>query len=362
MRIYLADRRLMPLNASQLFRKSFVMTLGASLALTAVAIIYFSRWVIVGTLIGMGIGALASPLLNYLHRKLQIPRGLGAVLFILLLMAAMGSVGWILVDLTSSELVPLIGEFPKLLTEARSRMMNIFGRFQWFRNSLESVDLGSATQSAIQAIYQGLQLGTVAIAGLFFSIFIALYFASDPGAYERAFLSLFPAHRRVAMRGLFRMSARSLRQWFYAQLIAMSIVGLMTGVGLWIIGVPYAAGFGLLTAALDIIPYIGPMIAFIAVGIITLASDPGNLVWVALVFIVLQQFEGDVVVPLAMKAGVQLPPIHLMVLMLVMAQGFGILGILIAPPLLAIGRSIYLVTHVRNMDARITREEHRKAG
>ncbi|OFZ19916.1 MAG: hypothetical protein A2X94_14770 [Bdellovibrionales bacterium GWB1_55_8] len=345
-----------PSESAALFRKTVIVTSAGILTVAAALALYLSRWIFLGAVIGLGIGSLATPLLDTLKRRLRIPQGLGASIYVFLLFTVMSGITYILVNIVASQLGPLIDEFPKLMTDARRGLIELFGNAAWIRNALQSIEPGPAVQGAAQALYQGLQFGTVAVTGIVFALFIALYFAGDPDSYARAFLSLFPAYKRPGIKRILTASGVTLRKWFYAQLIAMSVVGFMTGIGLWIIDAPYPAAFGLMTAVLDIIPYIGPMMAFLAISIITLAENPGNLIWVAVIFVVMQNFEGDVVIPLAMKAGVKLPPIHLMVLMLIMASWFGILGVLVAPPVLAISRNIYLSTYVKRMDQKISDE------
>jgi predicted PurR-regulated permease PerM len=122
----------------------------------------------------------------------------------------------------------------------------------------------------------------------------------------------------------------------------MLLIGLITAIGLWLAGVEYWAVFGLLTAVLGIIPYFGIILVVIAATLITLASDPSKVPWVLGVFMFTQQLEGNVILPLIMKGKVELPVVPLLIFMLIMGTFFGILGVFIAPPLLAIFRTLYI--------------------
>ena len=136
-------------------------------------------------------------------------------------------------------------------------------------------------------------------------------------------------------------SARVVRVWFRAQLIDMAIIGAITTIGLLLVGVNYWALFGLLTAILGIIPYVGVMMVVVLVSLVTLASDPGQLPLVLLVFFVTQQIEGNVVLPMVMKGQAEIPEALLVVVMLFFGSWFGLLGVFVAPPLLAVMISLY---------------------
>ncbi|MGZ3699501.1 MAG: AI-2E family transporter, partial [Bdellovibrionota bacterium] len=177
-----------------------------------------------------------------------------------------------------------------------------------------------------------------------------LYIASRPASYHAGFLSMFPARMRARLTEVRGESARALRGWFVSQVLAMLIVGVIASVGLKVIGSDYWFQLGSLTATLELVPFIGPAAAFFAAVLVTLASQPDKIWWVGGYFLLLLRLEGDLIIPLLMRGRIELPPVHLLTLMLVMGEGFGVLGFLVAAPLLAVLRKIYLMTYVPRMD------------
>lgn len=133
----------------------------------------------------------------------------------------------------------------------------------------------------------------------------------------------------------------------------MSIIGLITSVTLKLIGINYWLLFGLTTAVLDIIPYVGPILAVIFTSIVTLGTQPDKIYWVIGSFLIIQQIEGNLLIPLIMRDRVQLPEAPLIVLMLILSNWFGVLGAFVAPPLLAVVRTIYLMTYVPRMNQKV---------
>ncbi len=196
----------------------------------------------------------------------------------------------------------------------------------------------------------------MAISGLIFALVIGLYTAVNGKEYfDKTIEAFYPKYREKAVRVL-EHSAQVIRAWFKAQLIDMVIIGVLTAVGLWIVGVEYWAIFGLLTGVLAIIPYVGIIIVVIIACLITLASDPSQIPWILLVFAVTQQLEGDVILPMVMKGGADLPVVPLLIFMLFLGTFFGILGVFMAPALLAVLRVVYIDVYLPIIERKRQRE------
>ena len=314
------------------------------------AILYSTKWIILATLVGLGLGVLVSPIVSLLKRRLKIPRGIIAFLSLIVILGITGGSFYLIIAITSDQITSLASQFPTFIEDTQKYIFDLFSKYPKARAYLERIPLGSAAKNTIQTLFQGIQFGATAIGGLFFILILALYYAATPASYLDALLSALPARLRNRARELFTLSGSALRAWFLAQLIAMLIVGSATAIGLLIIGVQYWLVIGLLFTVLDIVPYLGPFVAAGVAVVITLATDPDKTVWALGLFIIIQQLEGDLIIPLVMKGRITLPPIQLIVLMLVFTQWFGILGVLIAPPVLAILRTLYLAAYVPKME------------
>jgi predicted PurR-regulated permease PerM len=133
------------------------------------------------------------------------------------------------------------------------------------------------------------------------------------------------------------------------QLLLSAIIGTSAGVGMWLLGaldlVPgadrYALLFGLWTAVIEVIPYIGPWLSAVPPAIYALVVDPISVLWVAALFVFIYQVEGHVVVPNVMANALRLHPLLVIFGLLAGAELYGIAGILVALPLLAAGRAIW---------------------
>ena len=126
----------------------------------------------------------------------------------------------------------------------------------------------------------------------------------------------------------------SMRRWLATQLIAMIVIGVVTGGALALLGVQGAIALGIIAGLLEFIPFVGPIAAAIPAIAMGLLDSPQKAIYVAIVFTVIQQAEGHLLIPLLMKDSLELPPVLTILSQAVMATVFGFMGLLVAVPLL----------------------------
>ena len=171
------------------------------------------------------------------------------------------------------------------------------------------------------------------IADFIVVVFAGIYLATQPNFYRAGFIKLVPsAKRKIAAEAMLE-SERALRLWLKGQAIAMLVVGLLTGLGLWAIGMPSALTLGLLAGLLEFIPFAGPFIAAIPAVLLALAAGPEMTLWVVLLYLAVQQFEGNLLTPIVQQYAVDLPGVVLLFSLIGFGSLFGILGVILAAPL-----------------------------
>ncbi|HSN68787.1 MAG TPA: AI-2E family transporter [Thermoanaerobaculia bacterium] len=166
-------------------------------------------------------------------------------------------------------------------------------------------------------------------------LFVALFIAISPGFYRDGFLRLLPVDRREYARGLLRDLSSTLKQWAFARLLAMIAVGLVVGVSLGVIGVRSAVLLGIIAGLLELIPFFGPVAAAIPAIGMALLDSPRQAVIVAILFLVVQQLEGNLLTPLLLESRVDVPPLLTIVTVTAMTVVLGVAGALVAEPLIA---------------------------
>lgn len=160
-----------------------------------------------------------------------------------------------------------------------------------------------------------------------------IYLAANPSLYRAGLLKLLPRRSRDNADLAMSEAGTALGLWLKGRLLAMILVGVLTGLGLWAIGVPSYLALGLLAGLLEFIPFIGPIIAAIPAILLALLGDPVDALWVAGLFLLIQQLEGNAITPLIQQHAVDLPPALLIFAVLGFGTLFGIVGILLAAPL-----------------------------
>jgi predicted PurR-regulated permease PerM len=170
-------------------------------------------------------------------------------------------------------------------------------------------------------------------ADLLVVIFAGIYLATQPNFYRIGAIKLVPPTRRKIAAEAMLESERALRLWLKGQALAMVVVGLLTGLGLWALGMPSAFALGLLAGLLEFIPFAGPIIAAVPAILIALAVSPELALWVTLLYVAIQQFEGNLLTPLVQQYAVDLPGAVLLFSLIGFGTLFGTLGVILAAPL-----------------------------
>lgn len=173
------------------------------------------------------------------------------------------------------------------------------------------------------------------LAGLVLVIFLAIYLAIDPSTYRRGFLYLVPRGARVRTDEILGAISVTLRRWLVTQLIAMIVIGAVSTVVLMALGVRAAVPLGILAGLLEFVPTVGPTLSALPAIAMGFVDSPEKALAVAVAYVGIQFLENHLLIPILMKEGMDLPPALTLVVQALMAVIFGVLGLLVAVPLLA---------------------------
>ncbi len=199
-----------------------------------------------------------------------------------------------------------------------------------------------------------LSVASGALSDLVFLLFTALFLALSPDTYVHGLQLLVPERYRGFTLRLLDELGHTLRAWFGGQLAAMTTIGVLIGLGLWALGVPYALAFGVLAGLLDFIPYLGPILGAVPAILLAFTQSPATALWVTALFLVVQQIEGNVVQPMMQESAVKIPPALLLVVLFGMGELFGLTGLIVATPVLAVTivavRRIYVERILEGVD------------
>lgn len=166
-------------------------------------------------------------------------------------------------------------------------------------------------------------------------IALGIYIAADPDPYWKGIVLLFPRGRRPRVQQILRKLEKSLWRWLVGRLLAMVIVGISTGVLLFLLDVPMAATVGAVTMALMFIPNLGAVIALGIAAVLAFSKGWMTVSMVVGLYTIMILFEGFVVTPLIQRRQVSIPPALLIGVQTLAGVVFGFLGLTVASPVTA---------------------------
>ena len=258
------------------------------------------------------------------------------LVFVGALIAACLGLSWVVGDEVVNQFGQLRERLPEAVAKAREWLeSNEIGRFILGSMSGAAGE-GASAEQAVQAA--SATFGALSHALII--TLIAVYLAFSPVPYVNGATALFPRSIRPQVRQGFSVSGRALRNWLVGQLVAMLAVGLLTGIGLWLVGVPLAFILGILAGVLEFIPILGPFLAAIPGVLLAFAIGPTTALYAIAVYVGVQQLESAAIMPLAQKWSVELPPALGLFAIVVFGVLFGIPGVLFATPLTVVIMSL----------------------
>jgi predicted PurR-regulated permease PerM len=290
-----------------------------------------------------------------LQRRLAMPRGLGLTLALILTAAVVGGTAYLMVPPVAEQATELFYTLPRqlerwetqlvLLAEDRPMIGNILGQLEEGETYIGTVlaEIGSFFRGIVPYLFTGVRF-LIHIASV---LVMGVYLTLRPGLYREGLIALSPPVHRELVRDILTDLGTTLRAWIVGQLFTMVALGILTWIGLSLLGVPYALTFGVFTAVVAIVPFFGALVSTILPILYVLSlGQPVTAILVLLVGVVVQLVESNIISPMVMERKVRLPPVLTLLSVLVMAHLMELIGLLVAVPVLAtvmvIVRRIYV--------------------
>lgn len=264
-------------------------------------------------------------------RYLAIPRALRIVMVLLGAIAFLIWLGYF----AGSQITEQAATLPAIV-EAQLNELIALARANGMAVSL------SDAQSMLDQVLSGVGTVTRAIGGIAGAIgttviilVIGIYVALEPNLYERGVEWMAPRNGRSELRKTLAEMALTMRRLMAGRVVGMVFEGVFTWIALELFGVPMAALLGILTGLLAFIPNLGALISGILMAIVGFSVGVETGIAAIVVYFVVQTFDGYVVIPMIARKTVDLPPALVLGAQLIMGILFGIIGLLLADPLLA---------------------------
>jgi len=337
----------------------------AGVTLLALALLYaFTR--APGVFLLAFVGVVLGVFLNSVAGALPLPHQPALGVTLLLIVGVLVGFSWLLGPQLSSELQGLTEQLPRSLDQLE-RQLN---QTAWGQTLMARVPVLSAPTPAQASTPAGPErevgqltglLGNVlsrltgllatlvsVLSNVFFVVFMSIFFAAGAGTYAAGVTRLFPPSQRDRVQRTLHHLYRTLQGWLLGQLVAMLTVGTVVGLGLWLLGVPFAFALGFITFLFEFIPTIGPWLAGVPAVLVALSQGFDTALWVAGLFFAVELLEGNLLLPLVQRRTVELPPAVTLFSIFLMGALFGLVGILVAAPLAAVVLTLVKMLYLRD--------------
>lgn len=300
----------------------------------------------VGILLAIIIRAAAEPFMRYL----RLP-DVAAVLLVMVIAAGLlGLIGWWSAPVVAEQSRAMAERIPSAINSLATRLQATAIGDWLMEEEVDAESLREPAAAVLTRMSGMLYTAAEVMAGVIIILFVAIYAAATPTIYATGLLRLSPKSYRPRLRDVMAGIGYTLRWWLLGQLVSMTIVGIMTGLGLWLLGVPLPVPLAMLAFALEFVPNFGPIAAAVPAILLALAGeDPSKTVYVVLLYIGVQQSEGLLLTPLIQRRAVRLPPVLTIMGQLLMGLLAGPIGLVLATPLTATAMVLTRMLYIEDL-------------
>jgi len=291
--------------------------------------------VLITVIVAIALSAFA----DRLERRMKIPRPVGALVGIVVGVGVVAGVVALIIPPFIDQTNQFVDDVPGIVDELRDQVADLTGakpgeisdRVQDFADK-QAEDPGKLVGPVTSIGFSAAGV----LGALLLVLITAYYMAINPDPLLNGVRRLIPPrHRDEADRVMSRLRT-SWIGWIQGVVVDMLVSGILLYIGLTVIGLDFAIFFAVLTALLSVIPYFGAIISGLPPVLFALTDSPGKALLVIVVYTLVQQFEGNVTIPLVMARTVKLHPAVIAVGVVVVGQLFGFVGLIVAVPILSL--------------------------
>ncbi|MFP4008579.1 MAG: AI-2E family transporter [Spirulinaceae cyanobacterium] len=326
------------------------MSTGKFLGFIALLIALYIVWRIRQVILLAFTAVIFATILNRFVRKLQrggIRHGIAVAIAVICVLLVLSGFFAIVVPSIAEQWDQLVELVPDAFQELRSsygwiqnvipsqllRDIENFEDFRGFMNRIPTVN-GNWVDSVFRVFSSSLNF----VLNLLLVIFVTVMILANPRPYRRVFILLFPAFYRDRIDEVLTQSEKALLGWFIGILFNMTVIGVFSGVGLLLLGIPLALVNALLAGVLTFIPNLGPALSVIPPAALGLLENPWKALAVIILYIAIQQIESNILTPLVMQHQVSLLPAITLLSQVAFAVFFGLLGLFLALPIVVVAQ------------------------
>lgn len=332
------------------FRKFALRSLFLLVVVTLVLALWRFRTTFMLAFLAVVLAVLISIPMSYLERVM--PRAVAVMLSVLATVVITFGLGVWLIPTIGVDLYELVQRIPALATQLSqtytglSNQETVLGRVLpplTGNSNISSLTperlrqfLGDALSTGLPVLVSGGSFIFTLLANLFLVVMLAIFFIAEPKAYVRASLYLVPKHRQAQLRGIWSVLYHTLRTWLSTLLISISITATLVVLILGALGMPNVMVVAVFAGLATFIPNIGAILPMIPIVVFLLVGNPAQIPLMVGAYLSIQLLESNVLTPSVVRRQLSIPPAATLLTQILGGYIFGVLGVLLAVPLLAV--------------------------
>jgi predicted PurR-regulated permease PerM len=267
-------------------------------------------------------------------RLTGLPVGWSLLIIVLLIIAFFSAMGWFFSQAIASQIDQLSQQLP-VAAEKVGNMISQSSIGKTLTQYVNTSNIQTSPTTMLQSFF-GVATNVVeAVGGIVLLVFLALYFAAEAERYAGGLVQLVPPASRARAAEILRETASAIWYWMLGRLFSMTVLGVMTALGLWLLGVPLAIALGFLAGVMIFVPYMGSVASAIPSVIIAASINLTLAVYVIALYLGVHLVEGYILEPLVQRRAVHLPPALTLSAQVILGVLAGFIGLLFATPLVA---------------------------
>ena len=327
--------------------REFVRRALIAIGLAAVAVLVWQLRTVLVLLFGAVVMAtVVRALADPLSKHLRLPERVAVLIAVLLIVGVIAGVAWLLGQQIAAQLDVLTTTLPTALGRVDQWLAG-YGLDHPLQTWLAQLHHNGGT--LVSRFGGWLSAASTGLANFLIVLFGGIFLAAEPRFYRTGAIKLVPELRRGLIAEAMDESERALRMWLKGQLLAMLVIGLMTGAGLWLLGVQSWLVLGILAGFFEFIPFAGPILSAIPGVLIALVQSPELALWTTAMYVFVQHSEAYLIQPLIQQYAVDVPAAVLLFSLLAFGVLFGAIGILFAAPLTVVSYVLVKRLYVREV-------------
>jgi predicted PurR-regulated permease PerM len=283
-----------------------------------------------------------------MSRLTRLPPSWSLLTVVLLILAFFSALGWFFSQAIASQ----INELSIQLPAAAEKLGDRISQSGPGKALMQHIDTGTVQTSATSMLqgFFGVAVNAVeVVGGIVVIVFVALYLAAESRRYAEGLVRLVPPARRARAGEILHETASAIWYWMLGRLFSMAVLGIMTALGLWLLGVPLPAALGFLAGIMIFVPYIGSVASAVPSVIIAASINLTLAVYVIALYLGVHLIEGYILVPLVQRRAVHLPPALTLSAQVILGALAGFIGLLFATPLVAAAVVMIRMIYVEGM-------------